>query len=85
MKEPHRKSRTSFVLGEAIRHKQTGQEMYVDATWDGKVPCVYFDAVKGSLVKVEVSFDDLEKVKETVRLIHHSKYIRIVEYEWVNS
>lgn len=59
--------------------------MYVDATWDGKVPCVYFDAVNRSLVKVEVPFDDLEKIKETVRIIHHSKYIRIVEYELVDS
>ncbi|AXR60309.1 hypothetical protein DQM68_05975 [Leptospira mayottensis] len=59
--------------------------MYVDTTWDGKVPCVYFDTESGSLVKVEVPFEDLEKIKETVRQIHTSKYIRIVEYELAGS
>ncbi|EKS01132.1 hypothetical protein LEP1GSC125_0039, partial [Leptospira mayottensis 200901122] len=54
--------------------------MYVDTTWDGKVPCVYFDAENESLVKEEVPFEDLEKVKETVRQIHASKYMRIIEY-----
>lgn len=56
--------------------------MYVDTTWDGKVPCVYFDSEKGTFVKEEVSFDDLEKIKETVRQIHVSKYMRIIEYEF---
>lgn len=37
--------------------------MYVDTTWDGKVPCVYFDAEKRSLVKVEIAFEDLEKMQ----------------------
>ncbi len=59
--------------------------MYVDTTWDGKVPCVYFDAEKRLLVQVEVPFDDLEKTPETVRRIVHSKYVRVVEYELVSS
>ncbi|ULH27638.1 hypothetical protein FH581_000385 [Leptospira weilii] len=84
--EPHNpKSRTSFVLGEAVRSKTTGQRMYVDTTWDGKVPCVYFDAEKRLLVQVEVPFDDLEKTPETVRRIVPSKYVRIVEYELAES
>ncbi|UPY76979.1 hypothetical protein FH581_013645 [Leptospira weilii] len=87
MKQPNENPRTttrrtSFVLGEAVRSKTTGRRMYVDATWDGKVPCVYFDTEKRSLVKVEVPFDDLEKIQETVRQIHVSKYMRIVEYEF---
>ncbi|WP_061250681.1 hypothetical protein [Leptospira interrogans] len=57
------KPHTSFVLGEAVRDKTTGQRMYVDTTWDGKVPCVYFDAEKRSLVKVEIAFEDLEKMQ----------------------
>ncbi|UOG66053.1 hypothetical protein MAL04_20565 (plasmid) [Leptospira noguchii] len=28
-----------------------GRQMYVDATWDGLVPCIYFDAETRSLVK----------------------------------
>nr|WP_225913657.1 hypothetical protein [Leptospira yasudae] len=85
MKQPSRQSHTTYTLGEAVRNKQTGQEMFVDVTWDGKIPCVYFDPTKQVLVKVEVSFEDLEKRPETVRLIHHSKYIRIAEYELATS
>ncbi|WP_241210797.1 hypothetical protein [Leptospira mayottensis] len=73
--------RTSFALGEAVRNKRSGHRMYVDTTWDGKVPCVYFDTEKGLLVKEEVPFEDLEKVKKTVRQIHASKYMRIIEYK----
>ncbi|WP_167880662.1 hypothetical protein [Leptospira mayottensis] len=76
------KSKKGYVLGEAVRDKRSGQKMYVDTTWDDKVPCVYFDSEKGTFVKEEVSFDDLEKIKETVRQIHVSKYMRIVEYEF---
>lgn len=68
-------------MGEAVRSKTTGRRMYVDTTWDGKVPCVYFDTEKRSLVKEEISFEDLEKIQETVRQVHVSKYTRIVEYE----
>ncbi|TGK15739.1 hypothetical protein EHO98_14425 [Leptospira stimsonii] len=55
--------------------------MYVDTTWDGKVPCIYFDAEKRLLVQVEIPFEDLEKMPETVRRVVHSKYVRVVEYE----
>ncbi|WP_235596863.1 hypothetical protein [Leptospira alstonii] len=79
------KSKISYVAGEAVRDKRTGQEMYVDTTWDGKVPCVYFDLEKRTLVKVEIPFEDLEKMQETVRRIHVSKYIKIVEYELAGS
>ncbi|UOG66005.1 hypothetical protein MAL04_20190 (plasmid) [Leptospira noguchii] len=59
--------------------------MYVDATWDGLVPCIYFDAETRSLVKVEVPFEDLEKIKETVRRIHDLKHTRIIEYDLAGS
>nr|WP_256858910.1 hypothetical protein [Leptospira kirschneri] len=85
MKTPEPQPRTSFVLGEAVRSKTTGRRMYVDATWDGKVPCVYFDAVKGSLVQVEIPFEDLERMQETVRQVIPSRYVRIVEYELADS
>ncbi|EMO51669.1 hypothetical protein [Leptospira noguchii] len=54
--------KNSFVLGEAVRNKVTGQKMYVYVVWNPKVSCVYFDAKRETLVKVEVSPEDLEKV-----------------------
>ncbi|XDD51154.1 hypothetical protein AB3N59_05095 [Leptospira sp. WS92.C1] len=53
-----------FVLGEAVRNRVTGQKMFVDASWSPEVTCVYFDPSKNSLVKVEVSPEDLETVEE---------------------
>ncbi|EPE82857.1 hypothetical protein LEP1GSC021_4560 [Leptospira noguchii str. 1993005606] len=53
-----------FVLGEAVRNRVTGQKMFVDANWSPEVTCVYFDPSKNSLVKVEVSPEDLETVEE---------------------
>ncbi|WP_082287321.1 hypothetical protein [Leptospira kirschneri] len=53
-----------FVLGEAVRNRVTGQKMYVDASWNPEVTCVYFDLSKNALVKLEVSPEDLEKVEE---------------------
>lgn len=76
---------TTFTLGELVLEKTTGRRMYVDTTWDGLVPCVYFDAETGLLVKSEVSFEDLEKIKETVSRIHDLKHTRIIEYELAGS
>lgn len=59
-----RKTKKHFVLGEAVRNRVTGQRMFVDTTWSAEVPCVYFDSAKDTLVKVEVSPEDLEKVEE---------------------
>ncbi|EPE85716.1 hypothetical protein LEP1GSC021_2162 [Leptospira noguchii str. 1993005606] len=56
--------KNSFVLGEAVRNKVTGQKMYVDIPWNPEVTCVYFDTETNQLVKVEVSPEDLEKVEE---------------------
>ncbi|WP_017850292.1 hypothetical protein ACO1KB_02760 [Leptospira interrogans serovar Szwajizak] len=53
-----------FVLGEAVRNRVTGQKMFVDVAWNAEVTCVYFDAARNSLVKVDVSPEDLEKVEE---------------------
>ncbi|ABJ77109.1 hypothetical protein [Leptospira borgpetersenii] len=80
MEESKRKE--GYAIGEAVRNKTTGQKMYVEIAWSPEVRCVYFDAEKGNLVKVDVWFQDLEKIKETVRQIHVSKYMRIVEYEF---
>lgn len=52
------------MLGEAVRNRVTGQKMFVDASWSPEVTCVYFDPSKNSLVKVEVSPEDLETVEE---------------------
>ncbi|WP_241686957.1 hypothetical protein [Leptospira stimsonii] len=72
---------TSFTLGDLVEDKTTGRRMYVDATWDGKVPCVYFDSERRRLVKEEVFFGNLKKLQETVRRIHVSKYMRVIEYD----
>ncbi|EMO99755.1 hypothetical protein [Leptospira santarosai] len=61
-----KKRKKGYALGEAVKDKKSGQKMYVSTAWSPEVSCVYFDADRGSLVKVEVSFDDLEKVNETV-------------------
>ncbi|MBE8364878.1 hypothetical protein [Leptospira borgpetersenii] len=52
-----------YAIGEAVRNKTTGQRMYVDASWDGKVPCVYFDAEKGNLVKIRMYPEELERIQ----------------------
>ncbi|WP_082280790.1 hypothetical protein [Leptospira kirschneri] len=59
-----RNTQRGFVLGEAVRNRVTGQKMYVDASWNPAVTCVYFDLSKNALVKVEVLPEDLEKVEE---------------------
>lgn len=58
------KRKKGYVLGEAVRNKRSGQKMYVDVSWDDLVKCVYYDPVEGKLVKLEIPFDDLEKVEE---------------------
>ncbi|TGL73789.1 hypothetical protein [Leptospira yasudae] len=64
MSNTEKKSGKHFVLGEAVRNRVTGQKMYVDANWNPEVTCIYFDTARNSLVKLEVSPDDLEKVEE---------------------
>ncbi|TQE70267.1 hypothetical protein [Leptospira noguchii] len=61
MEEDTRKK--GYVLGEAVRDKRSGQTMYVDAAWDPEVRCVYFDAEKKGLVKVQMYPEDLERIK----------------------
>lgn len=56
--------KNSYMLGEAVRNKVTGQKMYVDIPWFPEVTCVYFDPITDVLVKVEVPPEDLEKVEE---------------------
>ncbi|MCL8268709.1 hypothetical protein M9Y82_19170 [Leptospira weilii] len=58
------KKKKGYALGEAVRDKVTGQKMYVEVTWNPEVRCVYFDAEKESLVKVEKYPEDLERIKE---------------------
>ncbi|WP_061224463.1 hypothetical protein [Leptospira weilii] len=58
-----KKSKKGYALGEAVRDKKTGQKMYVEVTWTPEVRCVYFDAEKKSLVKVEKYPEDLERIK----------------------
>ncbi|AXR69931.1 hypothetical protein [Leptospira mayottensis] len=57
------KSKKGYVLGEAVRSKTTGQKMYVEVVWNPEVSCIYFDAEKESLVKVQVFPEDLERVQ----------------------
>ncbi|EKR64445.1 hypothetical protein LEP1GSC036_2242 [Leptospira weilii str. 2006001853] len=64
MKAEEKKSSKGYALGEAVRDKRTGQKMYVDTTWSSEIKCVYYDPVEDKLVKLEVPFEDLEKVKE---------------------
>ncbi|WP_061226927.1 hypothetical protein [Leptospira interrogans] len=64
MSNDERKNGKHFVLGEAVRHRVTGEKMFVDATWNPEVTCIYFDLSKNALVKMEVSPEDLEKVEE---------------------
>ncbi|MCG6167187.1 hypothetical protein [Leptospira sanjuanensis] len=52
-----------FVLGEPVRNKETGQKMYVEKVWNPTVSCVYFDAEKDALVKVEMLPENLERIK----------------------
>ncbi|RHX90206.1 hypothetical protein DLM76_21070 [Leptospira yasudae] len=52
-----------FELGEAVRNKATGQQMYVDLAWSPKVSCVYFDPEKESLVKVQMLPEALERIR----------------------
>ncbi|EJO68899.1 hypothetical protein [Leptospira kirschneri] len=35
--------------------------MYVEEAWDPEVSCVYFDAEKKGLVKVQMNPEDLER------------------------
>ncbi|KAA1269118.1 hypothetical protein KQY10_02420 [Leptospira interrogans] len=56
--------RNSYMLGEAVRNRITGQKMYVDAAWNPEVTCVYFDPKTDVFIKVEVPPEDLEKVEE---------------------
>ncbi|WP_016762019.1 MULTISPECIES: hypothetical protein [Leptospira] len=53
-----------FVLGEAVKNKETGQKMYVEVAWNPTVSCVYFDPEKETLVKVQVQPEELERIKE---------------------
>ncbi|WP_420914985.1 hypothetical protein [Leptospira weilii] len=62
--EEGKTSKKGYALGEAVRNKRTGQKMYVDMTWSPEIKCVYYDPVEDQLVKLEVPFEDLEKVKE---------------------
>ncbi|EMF80490.1 hypothetical protein LEP1GSC188_0578 [Leptospira weilii serovar Topaz str. LT2116] len=36
--------------------------MYVDATWSPEIRCVYYNTSMDELIKVEVPYEDLEKV-----------------------
>ncbi|UML86521.1 hypothetical protein FH587_07240 [Leptospira interrogans] len=56
--------KNSYILGEVVRNKITGQKMYVDIAWNPEITCVYVDPETNALVKVEVSPEDLEKVEE---------------------
>ncbi|EMM74651.1 hypothetical protein LEP1GSC038_0037 [Leptospira weilii str. 2006001855] len=56
------KDKQIYVLGEAVRDKKTGQKMYVDASWSPEIKCVYYNTSMDSLVKVEVPYEDLEKL-----------------------
>lgn len=58
------KSKKGYVLGEAVRDKRSGRKMYVEVAWNVEVSCVYFDAEKKSLVRVEMFPEDLERIKE---------------------
>ncbi|WP_061231613.1 hypothetical protein [Leptospira noguchii] len=55
-----------FVLGEAVKDRTTGRKMYVYVVWNPKVSCVYFDPKREALVKVEVSPEDLERMKDVL-------------------
>lgn len=55
-----------YTIGEAVRNKKTGQTMYVDEAWDPEVRCVYFDAEKKGLVKVQMYPEELERIKESL-------------------
>ncbi|EMK24668.1 hypothetical protein [Leptospira kirschneri] len=52
-----------FVLGEAVKNKETGQKMYVEVAWNPSVSCVYFDPEKETLVKVQMLPEELERIK----------------------
>lgn len=57
----------SFSLGEAVRDKTTGRQMYVEVPWKPTHPtvsCVYFDKEKETLVKVQVLPENLERIRE---------------------
>ncbi|EMJ96509.1 hypothetical protein [Leptospira alstonii] len=64
MEAEEKKSKKGFELGEAVRDKRTGQKMYVEVAWNPEVSCVYFDAEKEALVKVQMFPEDLERIKE---------------------
>ncbi|WP_025181130.1 hypothetical protein ACO1KB_02845 [Leptospira interrogans serovar Szwajizak] len=57
------KTQKGFVLGEAVKNKETGQRMYVDVAWSPSVSCVYFDPEKDALVKVQMLPEELERLK----------------------
>ncbi|ULH27678.1 hypothetical protein [Leptospira weilii] len=62
--EEGKTSKKGYVLGEAVRDKNSGQKMYVDAAWSPEVSCVYFDAEKEGLVKIRILPDELERIPE---------------------
>ncbi|EKR16660.1 hypothetical protein [Leptospira interrogans] len=64
MSTEEKKSKINYMLGEAVRDKTTGRKMYVDLTWSTEIPCVYFDELTNKLVKLEIPYDNLEKVEE---------------------
>ncbi|MFA4796142.1 hypothetical protein [Leptospira kirschneri] len=66
MAADEKKSKISYRLGEAVRDKKTGRKMYVDLTWSTEIPCVYFDELTNKLVKLEIAYEDLEKVEEVL-------------------
>ncbi|ULH27724.1 hypothetical protein [Leptospira weilii] len=56
------KDKQVYALGEAVRDKRTGQKMYVDASWSPEIKCIYYNTLMDELIKVEVPYEDLEKV-----------------------
>ncbi|EMF80480.1 hypothetical protein LEP1GSC188_0554 [Leptospira weilii serovar Topaz str. LT2116] len=58
------KSKQGYALGEAVRDKVTGQKMYVDAAWSPEIKCVYYNTSMDELIKVEVPYEDLEKIMD---------------------
>ncbi|AXR69611.1 hypothetical protein [Leptospira mayottensis] len=64
MEEVGKKREKGYAIGEAVKDKRSGQKMYVEVAWNPEVTCIYFDAEKESLVKVQVFPEDLERIKD---------------------